>query len=104
MATEGRFVWSQSGKGVTFQSWAPGEPNNQGNADCVVMWGDMYNYKWDDVPCYKKYWFVCERGKQGFFFRSLRPKNLILQILLLLEPAELDKVMVHPTVKQVGGI
>ena len=39
--------------------WLSKEPNNgNGNEDCVVM--DVHDGKWNDVPCDKKTFSICE--------------------------------------------
>ena len=39
--------------------WLSNQPNNgNGNEDCVVM--DVHNGAWNDVPCDKKKFSICE--------------------------------------------
>ena len=45
-----------------FRYWDTGEPNNEGDEDCVEM-RKKVNYKWNDVPCGQLNRFICERGK-----------------------------------------
>ncbi|KAJ7377481.1 chromatin-modulating protein mrc1 [Desmophyllum pertusum] len=57
---EGQFVWSD---GTPFNSsiynnWNDGEPDNNGD-DCV----ELYNNRWNDVPCSSTYYYICERPK-----------------------------------------
>lgn len=48
IAVEGTFGWI-NGEPVTYTNWAPGEPNNLGNEDFVVMnWSAPGN--WNDLP------------------------------------------------------
>jgi hypothetical protein len=39
--------------------WSNNEPNDLYNEDCVIIL--LYNGKWDDVKCYTKSHFVCEK-------------------------------------------
>lgn len=56
---EGDYIWSNSGKSISFENWWPGEPNDKGygGEDCMEMryWG-----KWNDVGCYQDNKFICE--------------------------------------------
>jgi hypothetical protein len=45
--SEGTFLWV-SAEAVTFTNWNGGEPNNDGDEDCVGMLG---NGKWNDFQC-----------------------------------------------------
>lgn len=55
MATEGRFE-DLDGNLITYSNWAPGEPNNQGNEDCVEMHPDG---KWHDRGCTLQLLIIC---------------------------------------------
>ncbi len=48
ITTEGTFVWYDQ-NAVTFTNWQNGEPNNQGNEDCVQLRPN--NGLWNDIPC-----------------------------------------------------
>ncbi|XP_074816040.1 mannose-binding protein-like [Natator depressus] len=55
--TEGKFVYL-NGEPVTYTNWNTGEPNNNGNEDCVVMYD---NGKWNDLDCSNsKVSIICE--------------------------------------------
>merc|ERR1712142_1316180 len=61
LETEETFLWT-NGKPLSYNSWAPGEPNNHGNReDCVEV-----NFRspglWNDRPCHKERKFMCEIG------------------------------------------
>ena len=45
--TEGTFVWYDQSP-VNYTNWAPGEPNNAGDEDCVQIYPDG---KWNDLNC-----------------------------------------------------
>ena len=55
--------------GSTYTNWESGEPNDHnGIEDCVHMYSELKSreYKWNDLPCYATYHYVCEtRGKSG---------------------------------------
>ncbi|KAL5016210.1 hypothetical protein ScPMuIL_005799 [Solemya velum] len=43
--TESSFIWSHSGRSLTFQNWHQGEPNNAGgNEDCVHIFYPLGDY------------------------------------------------------------
>ena len=55
-AVEGKFVWQHSSKPLSWSNWNPGEPNNDGEEDCVMLQNDLRNsggikWKWDDYFC-----------------------------------------------------
>ncbi|NUN14146.1 MAG: CotH kinase family protein [Myxococcales bacterium] len=56
IAVEGKFVWN-NGAPVTYTNWAPGEPNNANNEDCVQTVG---NYQWNDIGCTVSLVYMCE--------------------------------------------
>ena len=60
-AEEGRWAWA-NGDPVTFTSWAPGEPNDAGNEDCVVNEYNGMPGLWNDWSCTMEWPFVCESG------------------------------------------
>ena len=56
---EGNFTWVATGAAPTYTNWDQGEPNNDGNEDCVEFsqWSDD---EWNDFACnYPQFW-VCE--------------------------------------------
>ena len=63
-AQEGVWVWADGTalqRGVDYENWARGEPNNSDNEDCIVyIVGSDRNSDWDDRPCGRGYAFVCE--------------------------------------------
>lgn len=58
-SSEGTFVWVDGGQWV-YDNWRSGEPNNNGNEDCVILQGNQGG-KWDDRPCAQTYRYLCER-------------------------------------------
>ncbi|XP_041375332.1 alpha-N-acetylgalactosamine-specific lectin-like [Gigantopelta aegis] len=58
-AVEGEFLGADN-LPLTWDNWNEGEPNNQGNEDCVVANGEDKNVSWIDVPCSGTYSYVCE--------------------------------------------
>ncbi|XP_070175303.1 macrophage mannose receptor 1-like [Littorina saxatilis] len=42
-----------------FLNWRPGEPNNQGNSDCVGI--SKANGQWSDFKCTDRYGYICEK-------------------------------------------
>jgi hypothetical protein len=57
-AQEGVFRWVD-GSPLTFQAWAGGEPNNDGEEDCVAFFTTT-PYSWVDVSCEDAYSVICE--------------------------------------------
>lgn len=57
--TEGVFVWS-NGDPFLFSNWAPGEPNNQGNEDFVIMEPGA-GYRWNDGNGADRFLGIIER-------------------------------------------
>jgi cysteine-rich repeat protein len=64
-AIEGQFAWSD-GSPFGYDNWRSGEPNNKGNnggeEDCAEIEGDG---QWDDQPCEKTKYYICERRAAG---------------------------------------
>ncbi|XP_039536285.1 ladderlectin-like [Pimephales promelas] len=53
---EGFWLWSDGTK-MNFQTWSPGEPDNDGYEHCIEM---NYNYgNWNDDSCHVTKPFVC---------------------------------------------
>ncbi|KAL9961979.1 hypothetical protein ACROYT_G031028 [Oculina patagonica] len=58
ISVEGSFEWTN--KEVNdYRFWAPQQPNNFNNEDCVHTLGAKLGYGWDDVPCKRCYNFTC---------------------------------------------
>ena len=56
----GSFYWTDGSK-PRYKNWNYGEPNNfNGREHCVEIY--VNNGKWNDIPCFVKRPFVCERG------------------------------------------
>ena len=61
-SVEGSFVWINK-EIISFQFWAPQQPNNLKNEDCVHVLGAEDGYSWNDVSCDKCYNYTCVKGK-----------------------------------------
>ena len=68
---EHKFKFS-NGESVSYTNWAPHEPNNLGNEDCVEIRG---NGQWNDNNCHHKRPFICDAG-------APRPRKGIKNILI----------------------
>ena len=63
-SVEGSFVWTN--KEITsFRFWAPQQPNDWKNEDCVHTLGANDGYTWNDVSCDNCYNYTCVQGKSG---------------------------------------
>ena len=59
--TEDEFLWQdESVLSSTWNRWNPGEPNNEGEEDCVVL---RLNGKWSAKDCSSEFAFVCQKCK-----------------------------------------
>ncbi|XP_066296926.1 alpha-N-acetylgalactosamine-specific lectin-like isoform X1 [Branchiostoma lanceolatum] len=56
---EGSFQWVDGFTLGAYTSWAPGQPDNEGNEDCVLYSAPWRN-KWNDVPCNSSFRFICQ--------------------------------------------
>ncbi|KAL9975444.1 hypothetical protein ACROYT_G012605 [Oculina patagonica] len=57
-SVEGSFVWTNR-EISWFRFWAPKQPNNIKNQDCVHTLGAKGGYTWNDVSCNNCYNFTC---------------------------------------------
>merc|ERR1712045_12348 len=65
MHHEGGWVW-MSGAPWNFESWAPNEPNQNGNEDCGAFDSQAEGFKWMDLECNSAnhgvpHYAVCEK-------------------------------------------
>lgn len=57
---QGSFRWTDN-TDLRYKNWNVGEPNNfKGYEHCVEIF--VNNGKWNDIPCWLKRPFVCEKG------------------------------------------
>ena len=63
-SVEGSFVWT-NGELSKFRFWAPKQPNNLKNQDCVHTLGAKEGYIWNDVSCNSCHNFTCFKGKNA---------------------------------------
>ena len=56
---EGEWKWASTGLGFSVTDWAPGEPNNDHEQDCLHIYAEK-DYHWDDTACSVKMRFICE--------------------------------------------
>ena len=62
-SVEGYFVWTNK-EISSFRFWAPMQPNNWNNEDCVHTLGVRHGYTWNDVPCDNCFNFTCFTGNK----------------------------------------
>ena len=65
-SVEGSFVWTNK-EISSFRFWAPKQPNNWNNEDCVHTLGVRHGYTWNDVPCDNCFNFTCFTGDKSLF-------------------------------------
>ena len=68
-SVEGSFVWTNK-EVSSFRFWAPRQPNNWREEDCVHTLGVKHGYTWNDVSCDNCYNFTCFTGKFLYVFMS----------------------------------
>lgn len=59
------FIWSDSGAPASFESWLPGQPDNNGNnEDCAHFWRrnarDDTSRSWNDLLCSRELPYICK--------------------------------------------
>ncbi|XP_078382514.1 uncharacterized protein LOC144665201 isoform X1 [Oculina patagonica] len=57
-SVEGSFVWTNK-ELTSFRFWAPQQPNDWNNEDCVHTLGARHGYTWNDVPCDSCFNYTC---------------------------------------------
>ena len=62
-SVEGSYVWTNK-EINSFRFWAPHQPNDWKNEDCVHTLGARHGYTWNDVPCDYCYNFSCFTGNK----------------------------------------
>ena len=60
-SVEGRFAWANK-EISNFEHWAPQQPNDWKNEDCVHTLGLRHDYTWNNVPCDNCYNYTCFKG------------------------------------------
>ena len=58
LSSEGTFVYASNGDSLAFTNWAPNEPDDLGDQNCVRLYT---SYEWDDYFCKDGLMSVCER-------------------------------------------
>lgn len=57
---EGLWIWQQSRRPIVLSIWTRGEPNNLRSEHCLQSVNGIRS--WNDVPCSRKYRYICERN------------------------------------------
>ena len=60
-SVEDSFVWTNK-EISSFRFWAPHQPNDWNNEDCVHTLGARHGYTWNDVSCNSCFNFTCFTG------------------------------------------
>lgn len=65
-ATEDTFVWNNGETPFPRELFIPGQPDNNGNEDCVDFWRtSVSNYGLNDDRCSRAFPYLCERAPAG---------------------------------------
>jgi len=56
------FTWAD-GSPLTYTRWGSDQPNSHGDGPFCVGIEPSKNWSWDDVPCAKGYFYICESDK-----------------------------------------
>ena len=62
-----RIIGWSDGTTFGFTFWDRGEPNNQGDEDCLTMngmenTGNKWNGEWNDKSCDNMFMFICKKS------------------------------------------
>ena len=49
---EGVWIWVRTGKQVEFTAWCLGQPDNSLGENCLHLWYDTCELKWNDNDCF----------------------------------------------------
>ena len=60
IVSESQWVWAKREEPFDYTNWYPGNPNNDRGQDCLCLLGN-FGYKWDDMWCDHKGYFICKR-------------------------------------------
>merc|ERR1711963_43955 len=60
LVTEGVWTWAFSGSPVTFAPWGPGQPNDHGDENCMVLHDEDWTL--NDGHCNSHTHFVCQKS------------------------------------------
>ncbi|XP_068232230.1 uncharacterized protein [Palaemon carinicauda] len=62
--TEGTWIKDSNGKQLSFENWAPGEPNGGEKRNCLVL--RRQDGMWGDVECEDELCFTCRRNPSDY--------------------------------------
>ena len=57
-AREGTFRLASSNEVIGYSNWGPGEPNQDGDEDCVQF--QQVTHTWNDNTCTKLFFAICQ--------------------------------------------
>uniref|UniRef100_A0A1A9WW81 C-type lectin domain-containing protein n=1 Tax=Glossina brevipalpis TaxID=37001 RepID=A0A1A9WW81_9MUSC len=62
LASEGNFVWANTGQPMNYTLWSTGQPNHfKDNEHCVNLWVSGGLFTMNDLDCKRHNFFICER-------------------------------------------
>ena len=80
-SVEGSFVWTNK-EISSFRFWAPQQPNDWKNEDCVHTLGAKHGYTWNDLPCHNCYNYTC--------FKGTRHSKIYIYVIVMSQTVLLD--------------
>lgn len=65
LGNNGAFYWFGNGDQFTYTNWAANQPDNSSGVkgveeECVAI-EHFADYRWNDTPCLRQLYFVCEK-------------------------------------------
>ena len=71
-SSKGNFAYESDGQSIDWKNWKTGQPDGDGEENCVALQTITDSYDWSDVDCDGRYNFICERGKSTILMHNQR--------------------------------
>lgn len=63
---DGQFLWNEDFSTMKYANWKKGEPNGGSNENCVILLGNAYYGRWNDMSCDYSVQFLCKKKMVRF--------------------------------------